>query len=49
MKISARFLMHEYISPHGAYHVLDGHMTQFHVLCDYIEQGRAKQLKTQQI
>jgi hypothetical protein len=49
MTISARFchfLMHEYISPHGAYHVLDGHMTQIHALCDYIEQGRAKQLKT---
>jgi hypothetical protein len=32
------FMMHEYISPHGAYHAPDGHMTQFPVLCDYIEQ-----------
>jgi hypothetical protein len=39
-------MMHEYISPHDAYHVPDGHMAQFSVLCDYIEQGRSKQLKT---
>jgi hypothetical protein len=28
------------------YHVPDGHIAQFPVLCDYIEQGRAKQLET---
>jgi hypothetical protein len=33
------FLMHEYISPHGVYHTPDGHMAQFPVLCDYIQQG----------
>jgi hypothetical protein len=32
------FLIHEYISPHDVYHTPDGHMTQFPVLCDYIEQ-----------
>jgi hypothetical protein len=41
------FLMCEYISPRGAYHVFDGHMAQFPALCDYIEQGWAKQLETQ--
>jgi hypothetical protein len=34
--------MREYISPHGAYHIPDGHMPQFPALCDYIQQGRAK-------
>jgi hypothetical protein len=33
------FMMHAYISSRGAYHVPNGHMTQFHALCDYIEQG----------
>jgi hypothetical protein len=28
------------------YHVPDGHMDQFPALCDYIEQGQSKQLKT---
>jgi hypothetical protein len=36
------FLMHEYISPRGKFHILDGHMTQFPALCDYIQQGRAQ-------
>jgi hypothetical protein len=40
------FMMHEYISLRGAYHVPDGHMAQFLVLCDYIEQARSKQLET---
>jgi hypothetical protein len=39
-------MMHEYVSPRGAYHVHDGHMAQFSMLCDYIEQGRSKQLQT---
>jgi hypothetical protein len=39
-------MMHEYILPHGAYHVPDDHMAQFPVLCNYIEQGRSKQLET---
>jgi hypothetical protein len=42
MTILARlchFLMHEYISPRGAYHTLDGYMAQFLALYDYIEQG----------
>jgi hypothetical protein len=38
--------MREYISPHGAYHTPDGHMTQYLALCDYIEQVLAKQLET---
>jgi hypothetical protein len=49
MKILARlcrFLMHEYISPHGVYHTPDGHMAQFPTLCDYIEQRLVKQLET---
>jgi hypothetical protein len=33
------FIMHEYISPHGRFHIPNGHMTQFSALCDYIEQG----------
>jgi hypothetical protein len=36
-----QFLMREYISPHGQFHIPDGHMVQFPVLCDYIQQGRA--------
>jgi hypothetical protein len=36
------FLMHVYISPHGAYHSPDGQMAQFTVLCEYIQQGQAK-------
>jgi hypothetical protein len=33
------FLLHEYISPCGAYHTLDGHIAYFPVLCDDIQQG----------
>jgi hypothetical protein len=33
--------MRHYISPHGWFHIPDGHMAQFPVLCDYIDQGRA--------
>jgi hypothetical protein len=33
------FLVREYISPYGAYHTPDGHITQFPVLCDDIQQG----------
>jgi hypothetical protein len=40
------FLMCEYISPHGVYHITDGHIAQFPALCDYIEQGRAQQAET---
>jgi hypothetical protein len=40
------FLMREYISPHGVFHIPDGHMAQFSMLCDYILQGRAQQAKT---
>jgi hypothetical protein len=40
------FLMSEYISPRVVYHTPNGHMTQFPMLCDYLEQGRAKQLET---
>jgi hypothetical protein len=40
------FLMREYISPHGRFHIPDGHMTQFLALCDYIEQGQAQQVET---
>jgi hypothetical protein len=40
------FLMCEFISPHGAYHVPDGHIAQFPALCDYIEQRLEKQLET---
>jgi hypothetical protein len=49
MTIPARFchfLKREYISPRGAYHTLDGHITQFPVLCDYMQQVRTKQLET---
>jgi hypothetical protein len=28
------FLMREYIYPRDAYHIPDGHMTQFPALCD---------------
>jgi hypothetical protein len=38
--------MCEYISSRGVYHILNGHMTQFPVLYDYMEQGRAQQAKT---
>jgi hypothetical protein len=40
MTIPARlchFLMCEYILPRGVYHIRNGHMAQFPVLCDYIE------------
>jgi hypothetical protein len=40
------FIMHEYISPHDGYHIPDGHMVKFPVLCDYIHQGQAKQMET---
>jgi hypothetical protein len=40
------FLMHEYISPHGAYHIPDGRMSQFLALCNYIQQGQAQQTET---
>jgi hypothetical protein len=40
------FLIREYISPRGRFHIPNGHMTQFLALCDYIEQGRAKQVET---
>jgi hypothetical protein len=40
------FLMCEYISPHGVFHIPDGHMAQFPALCDYILQGRAQQVET---
>jgi hypothetical protein len=49
MTIPARlchFLIREYISSCSVYHTLDGHMAQFSMLCDYIQQGRVKQLKT---
>jgi hypothetical protein len=36
------FLMRHYISPHGWFHIPDGHMAQFPALCDYIDQGRAQ-------
>jgi hypothetical protein len=39
------FLMREYISLHGVLHILDGHMAQFLVLCDYILQG-SQQVET---
>jgi hypothetical protein len=37
-------MMHEYIyiSPRGGYHVPDGYMAQFPMLCDYIEQVTIK-------
>jgi hypothetical protein len=37
------FLMHQYISPRGWFHIPDNHMAQFPVLCDYILEGRAQQ------
>jgi hypothetical protein len=40
------FLMREYISPHGLYHISDGHMAQFPTLYDYILQGQAQQAET---
>jgi hypothetical protein len=42
MTIPARichFLMCEYILPRGAYYTSDGHLVQFPMLCNYIEQG----------
>jgi hypothetical protein len=39
-------MMCEYISPRSVYHIPYGHMTQFSALCDYIDQGRSKQLET---
>jgi hypothetical protein len=33
------FLMYEYVSPRGQFHISDGHMAQFPMLCDYIQQG----------
>jgi hypothetical protein len=38
--------MREYISPRGAYHIPDGHMTQFPMLCYYIQQGQAQLTET---
>jgi hypothetical protein len=38
--------MREYISPHGVFHIPDGHMAQFLVLCDYILHERAQQAET---
>jgi hypothetical protein len=49
MSVSLRlchFLMREYISPCGRFHISDEHMTQFPVLCDYIQPGRATQAET---
>jgi hypothetical protein len=49
LKIPSRFcqfLMREYISPRGRFHNLDGHVTKFPALCDYIQQGRAQQAET---
>jgi hypothetical protein len=40
------FLMREYISPRGWFHIPDGHMAQFPTLCDCIEQGRAQHTET---
>jgi hypothetical protein len=40
------FLMCEYISSDGRFHIPDGHMAQFPALCDYIQQGRATQAET---
>jgi hypothetical protein len=40
------FLMHEYISPRGQFHIPDGHMAKFSALCDYIEQGQAQHAET---
>jgi hypothetical protein len=40
------FLIHEYISPRGRFHIPDGHMAQFPTLCDYILQQRAQQAET---
>jgi hypothetical protein len=31
------FLMHEYISSRGVFHIPNDHMAQFPALCDYIE------------
>jgi hypothetical protein len=43
----SHFMMREYISPRNAYHVHDGHMAPFSMLCDYIEQEQSKYLETQ--
>jgi thioredoxin-related protein len=40
------FLMREYISSYGVFHIPYGHMTQFPAICDYILQGQAQQVKT---
>jgi hypothetical protein len=40
------FLMRHYISPHGRFHIPNGHMAQFPTLCDYIVQGRAQHVET---
>jgi hypothetical protein len=40
------FLIHEYISPRGRFHIPNGHMAQFPALCDYILQQRAQQAET---
>jgi hypothetical protein len=45
----SHFMMREYISPRNAYHVHDGHMAPFSMLCDYIEQEQSKYLETQKI
>jgi hypothetical protein len=42
----SQFLIREYISPRGVYHTPGGHMAQFPAPCDYIHQGRAKQMET---
>jgi hypothetical protein len=49
MTISSRichFLIREYILPRGTYHTPDDHMGQFIALCDYMQQGWAKQMET---
>jgi hypothetical protein len=40
------FLMREYISLRGRFHIPNGNMAQFPILCDYIQQGRATQVET---
>jgi hypothetical protein len=38
--------LRHYISPRGWFHIPDGHMTQFPVLCDYVDQGQAQHVET---
>jgi hypothetical protein len=40
------FLMREYMSLLGVFHIPNGHMAQFSALCDYMLQGRAQQAET---